>query len=127
MHVLQELEREITFQEGSGLYYYYYKHMLTAPSFKRGMSFDVSVNCWNLEQNQFLFFLNSFFFQGLYELTLDNKTISGQTVNIVQLLFLYPELATSFIYRITSSHVSTDQYFKSSTISILAITDHVNG
>ncbi|XP_011607158.1 probable C-mannosyltransferase DPY19L4 isoform X3 [Takifugu rubripes] len=72
----QELEREITFQEGSGLYYYYYKHMLTAPSFKRG----------------------------LYELTLDNKTISGQTVNIVQLLFLYPELATSFIYRITSSH-----------------------
>lgn len=34
--VFQELEREITFQEGSGLYYYYYKHMLTAPSFERG-------------------------------------------------------------------------------------------
>uniref|UniRef100_H3CF34 Dpy-19 like 4 n=2 Tax=Tetraodon nigroviridis TaxID=99883 RepID=H3CF34_TETNG len=60
----QELEREITFQDGSGLYYYYYKHMLTAPY----------------------------------------KTISGETVNIVQLLFLYPELATSFLYRITSSH-----------------------
>lgn len=77
--------------------------------------------------SQFLFFLNIFFPPGLYELTLDNKTISGQTVNIVQLLFLYPELATSFIYRITSSHVSifTDWYFKAGTISILAITDHV--
>lgn len=35
---LKELERELTFQEGSGLYYYYYKHMLTAPSFERGRS-----------------------------------------------------------------------------------------
>lgn len=33
---LKELERELTFQEGSGLYYYYYKHMLTAPSFEQG-------------------------------------------------------------------------------------------
>lgn len=32
----QELEREISFQGGSGLYYYYYKHMLSAPSFERG-------------------------------------------------------------------------------------------
>ncbi|CAF92046.1 unnamed protein product, partial [Tetraodon nigroviridis] len=37
-------------------------------------------------------------------LTAPYKTISGETVNIVQLLFLYPELATSFLYRITSSH-----------------------
>uniref|UniRef100_A0A671YUD1 Dpy-19 like 4 n=1 Tax=Sparus aurata TaxID=8175 RepID=A0A671YUD1_SPAAU len=71
----QELEREITFQEGSGLYYYYYKHMLTAPSFERG----------------------------LYELTIDNKTVSGETINIVERLSLYPELITSFVYRITSS------------------------
>lgn len=35
-HVSQELEREITFQGGSGVYYYYYKHMLTVPSFERG-------------------------------------------------------------------------------------------
>lgn len=35
----QDLEREITFQGGSGLYYYYYKHMLDAPSFKRGTGF----------------------------------------------------------------------------------------
>ncbi|TMS18181.1 putative C-mannosyltransferase DPY19L4 [Larimichthys crocea] len=71
----QELEREITFQEGSGLYYYYYKHMLKAPSFERGF----------------------------YELTLDNKTVSGQTINVVERLSLYPELITSFIYRVTSS------------------------
>lgn len=85
-------------------------------------------NIWNFEQSEFLFFANSinFFFPGLYELTLDNKTISGQTVNIVQLLFLYPELATSFIYRITSSHVSifTDCYFKTSAIRTLAIINH---
>ncbi|KAM4538778.1 putative C-mannosyltransferase DPY19L4 isoform 2-T2 [Odontesthes bonariensis] len=71
----QELEREISFQGGSGLYYYYYKHMLAAPSFERGF----------------------------YELTIDNKTISGQTINAVERLFLYPELITSFIYRITDS------------------------
>ncbi|XP_068602912.1 probable C-mannosyltransferase DPY19L4 [Brachionichthys hirsutus] len=71
----QELEREITFQEGSGIYYYYFKHMLETPSFERGF----------------------------YELTLDNKTVSGQTINVVERLSLYPELITSFIYRVTSS------------------------
>ncbi|XP_056154388.1 probable C-mannosyltransferase DPY19L4 isoform X2 [Lampris incognitus] len=71
----QELEREITFQGGSGLYYYYYKHMLTASSFERGF----------------------------YELTIDNRTVSGQTINAVERLSLYPELITSFIYRVTGS------------------------
>lgn len=71
----QELEREITFQGGSGLYYYYYKHMLAAPSFERGF----------------------------YELTLDNRTVSGQTINAVERLYLYPELITSFMYRVTGS------------------------
>ncbi|KAM9838275.1 putative C-mannosyltransferase DPY19L4 [Aulostomus maculatus] len=71
----QELEREMTFQGGSGLYYYYYKHMLTAPSFKTG----------------------------LYELMVDNRTVSGQTINAVERLYLYPELITSFIYRVTGS------------------------
>ena len=37
LNLSQEVEREITFQGGSGLYYYYYKHMLTAPSFERGI------------------------------------------------------------------------------------------
>ncbi|GLD59385.1 probable C-mannosyltransferase DPY19L4 [Lates japonicus] len=71
----QELEREITFQAGSGLYYYYYKHMLAAPSFERGF----------------------------YELMTDNRTLSGQTINAVERLSLYPELITSFIYRVTGS------------------------
>ncbi|KAM6904289.1 putative C-mannosyltransferase DPY19L4 [Lycodopsis pacificus] len=73
--IRQEVEREITFQGGSGLYYYYYKHMLTAPSFERGF----------------------------YELMLDNRTVSGQTINAVERLSLYPELITSFIYRVTGS------------------------
>ncbi|MEQ2190193.1 hypothetical protein GOODEAATRI_033316 [Goodea atripinnis] len=73
----QELEREISFQGGSGLYYHYYKWMLAAPSFDRGF----------------------------YELMVDNRTISGQTINAVERLFLYPELITSFIYRITNSQV----------------------
>uniref|UniRef100_A0A7N6FCS2 Dpy-19 like 4 n=1 Tax=Anabas testudineus TaxID=64144 RepID=A0A7N6FCS2_ANATE len=79
----QELEREITFQAGSGLYYYYYKHMLAAPSFERGF----------------------------YELTIDNKTVSGQTINAVERLFLYPELITSFIYRATDIQVMEPIYF----------------
>ncbi|KAF7651995.1 hypothetical protein LDENG_00102700 [Lucifuga dentata] len=71
----QELERELTFQGGSGFYYYYYKHMLTAPSFERG----------------------------LYELMIDNRTLSGQTINAVERLSLYPEIITSFIYRVMES------------------------
>ncbi|XP_032391788.1 probable C-mannosyltransferase DPY19L4 isoform X1 [Etheostoma spectabile] len=71
----QELERELTFQGGSGVYYYYYKHMLTVPSFERGF----------------------------YELTIDNRTVSGQTINAVERLSLYPELITSYIYRVTDS------------------------
>uniref|UniRef100_A0A8D3DT22 Dpy-19 like 4 n=1 Tax=Scophthalmus maximus TaxID=52904 RepID=A0A8D3DT22_SCOMX len=71
----QELEREITFQAGSGLYYYYFKHMLAAPSFERGF----------------------------YELIIDNRTVSGQTINAVERLSLYPELITSFVYRVTGS------------------------
>lgn len=71
----QELEREITFQGGSGLYYYYYKRLITAPSFERG----------------------------LYELIIDNRTVSGQTINAVERLSLYPEIITSFVYRVTNS------------------------
>ncbi|XP_054619053.1 integrator complex subunit 8 isoform X3 [Dunckerocampus dactyliophorus] len=71
----QELEREITFQGGSGLYYYYYKHMLAAPSFQRGF----------------------------YELMTDDRTLAGQTINAVERLSLYPEMITSYIYRITGS------------------------
>jgi hypothetical protein len=43
---LQELEREITFQGDSAIYYSYYKDMLKAPSFERGMA-SHSGNCSN--------------------------------------------------------------------------------
>ncbi|XP_047239438.1 probable C-mannosyltransferase DPY19L4 isoform X2 [Girardinichthys multiradiatus] len=85
----QELEREISFQGGSGLYYHYYKRMLAAPSFDRGF----------------------------YELMVDNRTISGQTINAVERLFLYPELITSFVYRITNSQESVEPiYFYIGTV-----------
>ncbi|XP_054911147.1 probable C-mannosyltransferase DPY19L4 isoform X2 [Poeciliopsis prolifica] len=71
----QELEREASFPGGSGLYYHYYKRLLAAPSFS----------------------------SEFYELTADNATVSGRTINAVERLFLYPELITSFLYRVTGS------------------------
>ncbi|XP_041101473.1 probable C-mannosyltransferase DPY19L4 isoform X1 [Polyodon spathula] len=71
----QDLEREITFQSDGGVYYYYYKQMLEAPSFQRG----------------------------LYELMRDNRTISARTINVIEQLSLYPELVTSLLYQITGS------------------------
>lgn len=43
---------------------------------------------------------------GIYELMRDNRTVSGQTINAVERLSLYPELITSLLYRITGSQVS---------------------
>lgn len=43
---------------------------------------------------------------GMQELMQDNRTISSQTINAVEQLFLYPELVTSFLYRVTGSQVS---------------------
>ncbi|XP_027892038.1 probable C-mannosyltransferase DPY19L4 isoform X3 [Xiphophorus couchianus] len=71
----QDLEREASFPGGSGLYYHYYKRLLAAPSFS----------------------------SGFYQLTADNGTVSGRTINAVERLFLYPELITSFLYRVTGS------------------------
>ncbi|XP_041931808.1 probable C-mannosyltransferase DPY19L4 isoform X2 [Alosa sapidissima] len=71
----QEVERELTFQGGSAMYYYYYKHMLSAPSFEKGV----------------------------YDLLRDNRTVSGQTINAVEQLSLYPELITSLLYKLTGS------------------------
>uniref|UniRef100_A0A8C5K9U2 Dpy-19 like 4 n=1 Tax=Jaculus jaculus TaxID=51337 RepID=A0A8C5K9U2_JACJA len=71
----QELEREITFQGDSAIYYSYYKDMLKAPSFERG----------------------------IYELTHNNKTVSLKTINAVQQMCLYPELIASVLYQATGS------------------------
>ncbi|KAI4889481.1 hypothetical protein NFI96_015241 [Prochilodus magdalenae] len=79
----QELEREITFQGGSGLYYYYYKHMLFASSFERGV----------------------------YELTRDNRTVSGQTINAVEQLYLYPELLSSLLYKLSGSQEAIEPVY----------------
>ncbi|OBS66363.1 hypothetical protein A6R68_05097, partial [Neotoma lepida] len=58
-----ELEREITFQGDSAIYYSYYKDMLKAPSFERGV----------------------------YELTHNNKTVSLKTINaeVIEPVYFY--------------------------------------
>ncbi|XP_061903306.1 probable C-mannosyltransferase DPY19L4 isoform X1 [Entelurus aequoreus] len=76
----QELEREITFQGGSGVYYYYYKHMLAATSFEKGF----------------------------YELMTDDGTLAGQTINAVERLSLYPEMITSYLFRLVGSQDSME-------------------
>ncbi|XP_072708288.1 probable C-mannosyltransferase DPY19L4 isoform X4 [Ciconia boyciana] len=73
----QELEREITFQGDSAIYYSFYKELLKAPSFERGV----------------------------YELTHNNKTISLKTINAVQQMTLYPELIASVLYQASGSEV----------------------
>ncbi|KAM9023448.1 putative C-mannosyltransferase DPY19L4 isoform 2-T2 [Ara ararauna] len=70
-----ELEREITFPGDSAIYYSFYKELLKAPSFERGV----------------------------YELTHNNKTISLKTINAVQQMTLYPELIASVLYQASGS------------------------
>nr|XP_014434487.1 probable C-mannosyltransferase DPY19L4 isoform X3 [Pelodiscus sinensis] len=80
----QELEREITFQGDSAIYYSFYKELLKAPSFERGV----------------------------YELTHNNKTISLRTLNAVQQMTLYPELIASVLYQASGSEeVIEPMYF----------------
>ncbi|KAB1258141.1 putative C-mannosyltransferase DPY19L4 [Camelus dromedarius] len=76
----QELEREVTFQGDSAIYYSYYKDMLKAPSFERGV----------------------------YELTHNNRTVSLKTINAVQQMSLYPELIASVLYQATGSNDMED-------------------
>ncbi|XP_068861257.1 probable C-mannosyltransferase DPY19L4 isoform X3 [Aphelocoma coerulescens] len=71
----QELEREITFQGDSAIYYSFYKELLKAPSFERGV----------------------------YELTHNNRTVSLKTINAVQQMTLYPELIASVLYQASGS------------------------
>ncbi|XP_066480053.1 probable C-mannosyltransferase DPY19L4 isoform X3 [Tiliqua scincoides] len=70
-----ELEREITFQGDSAIYYSFYKELLNAPSFKRG----------------------------IYQLTHDNRSLSLKTMNAVRQMTLYPELIASILYQASGS------------------------
>ncbi|XP_029447578.1 probable C-mannosyltransferase DPY19L4 isoform X2 [Rhinatrema bivittatum] len=70
-----ELEREITFQGDGAVYYSFYKELLRAPSFERGV----------------------------FELTYNNKTLSMKTLNAVRQMSLYPELLASALYRVSGS------------------------
>ncbi|XP_007886117.1 probable C-mannosyltransferase DPY19L4 isoform X2 [Callorhinchus milii] len=79
----QDLEREISFQADSGLYYYYYKKMLQAGSIQ----------------------------EGLFELMHDNKTLSMRTLNSVQQIHLYPEVFASILYRVTGSQEVIDPVY----------------
>ncbi|XP_057683120.1 probable C-mannosyltransferase DPY19L4 isoform X2 [Corythoichthys intestinalis] len=90
-----ELERELTFQGGSGVYYYYYKHMLAATSFDRAF----------------------------YELATDDRTLAGQTINAVERLSLYPELITSYIYRVSGSQdvVEPIYFYVGSVLALQAV------
>uniref|UniRef100_A0A3Q2XIZ9 Dpy-19 like 4 n=1 Tax=Hippocampus comes TaxID=109280 RepID=A0A3Q2XIZ9_HIPCM len=88
----QEVERELTFQGGSAIYYYYYKHMVAATSFNRAF----------------------------YELTKDDRTLAGQTINAVERLSLYPEVVTSYIYRVSGSQDMVEPvYFYVGTVLAL--------
>ncbi|KAM6454680.1 putative C-mannosyltransferase DPY19L4 isoform 6-T6 [Liasis olivaceus] len=70
-----ELEREITFQGDSAIYYSFYKELLKASSFKKG----------------------------IYQLIHDNRTLSLKTMNTVQQMTLYPELIASILYQASGS------------------------
>ncbi|XP_077362225.1 putative C-mannosyltransferase DPY19L4 isoform X1 [Festucalex cinctus] len=88
----QEVERELTFQGGSAIYYYYYKHMLAATSFDRAF----------------------------FELMKDDRTVAGQTINAVERLSLYPEVITSYIYRVSGSQDMVEPiYFYVGTVLAL--------
>ncbi|XP_053324230.1 probable C-mannosyltransferase DPY19L4 [Spea bombifrons] len=79
----RDLEREITFQGDGAVYYSFYKDMLRAPSFERGV-FDLAYN---------------------------NKTVSLKTINAVQQMSLYPELIASALYQMSSSQGAVDPVY----------------
>ncbi|KAM8967887.1 putative C-mannosyltransferase DPY19L4 [Pelodytes ibericus] len=76
----RDVEREITFQGDGAVYYAFYKDMLRAPSFERGV----------------------------FELAYNNKTVPLKTINAVQQMTLYPELITTAMYQMSGSQGAVD-------------------
>ncbi|KRX48887.1 putative C-mannosyltransferase DPY19L3, partial [Trichinella murrelli] len=68
---ITELEREISFRTECGLYYSYFKQLIHSPSLIRG----------------------------IYDLTLDNSTENGHSINILHRFNIYQEVLLAIIYR----------------------------
>ncbi|XP_044150199.1 probable C-mannosyltransferase DPY19L4 isoform X3 [Bufo gargarizans] len=79
----RDLEREITFQGDGAVYYSFYKDMLRAPSFERGV----------------------------FELAYNNRTVPMKTINAVQQMTLYPELLASALYQMSGSQGAVDPVY----------------
>ncbi|KAG8538436.1 hypothetical protein GDO81_022663, partial [Engystomops pustulosus] len=73
----RDLEREITFSGDGAVYYSFYKDLLRAPSFERGV----------------------------FELAYNNRSVPMKTINAVQQMTLYPELIASALYQMSGSQV----------------------
>ncbi|KAG8441760.1 hypothetical protein GDO86_010802 [Hymenochirus boettgeri] len=79
----RDLEREITFQGAGAVYYSFYKDMLRAPSFERGV----------------------------FELAYNNRTVPLKTINAVKQMSLYPELIASALYQMSGSQGVVDPVY----------------
>ncbi|XP_068093773.1 probable C-mannosyltransferase DPY19L4 isoform X2 [Hyperolius riggenbachi] len=79
----RDLEKEVTFQGDGAVYYSFYKDMLRAPSFERGV----------------------------FELAYNNKTVPMKTINAVQQMTLYPELIASALYHMSGSKGVVDPVY----------------
>lgn len=79
----RDLEREITFRGDGAVYYSFYKDMLRAPSFERGV----------------------------FELAYNNRTVPMKTINAVQQMTLYPELIASALYQMSGSQGVVDPVY----------------
>ncbi|KAM4028866.1 putative C-mannosyltransferase DPY19L4 isoform 2-T2 [Anomaloglossus baeobatrachus] len=79
----KDIDREITFQGDGAIYYSFYKDMLRAPTFERG----------------------------IIELLYNNKTVPMRTLNIIRQLALYPEVFAALLYKLLGRQDMDPAYF----------------